>query len=63
MSRLSLAETAKLTASGGIGGVFPARVRSRRESTAIAVRKGGLAQVGIDECPRNPERHGGIARS
>jgi hypothetical protein len=22
-----------------------------------------LAQVGIDECPRNPERHGGIAQS
>jgi hypothetical protein len=22
-----------------------------------------LAQVSIDDCPRNPERHGGIAQS
>jgi hypothetical protein len=45
ISRLSLAETAKLTASAlikrGIKGVFPARVRSRRECTAIPVRKRG----------------------
>ena len=37
-------------------------VRFLREDGATR-ELAGLAQVVIDECPRNPERHGGIAQA